>query len=132
MRWTVPVTVAAVIAAVAIGSNRLGEEVRIRAEARLAREFPDLVVQVQGASVVSGEGLVLRGVSLTDPKMPQQWRQLVWIDEVRLACGTTLADLSGGSPKIGAVRVRRAVVHVVRHHQGMWNIARLTGLSGDG
>jgi hypothetical protein len=60
VRWAVPVTVAAVIAAVAIGSNRLGEEVRIRAEARLARECPDLVVQVQGASVVSGEGLVRR------------------------------------------------------------------------
>lgn len=132
VRWAVPVTVAAVIAAVAIGSNRLGEEVRIRAEARLAREFPELVVQVQGASVVSGEGLVLRGVSLTDPKMPQQWRQMVWIDEVRLACGTTLAELSGGSPKIAAVRVRRAVVHVVRHHQGAWNVSRLAGKSGNG
>jgi hypothetical protein len=132
VRWAVPVTVAAVIAAVAIGSNRLGEEVRIRAEARLAREFPDLVVQVQGASVVSGEGLVLRGVSLTDPKMPQQWRQLVWIDEVRLACGTTLTDLSAGTPKIASVRVRRAVVHVVRHHQGAWNISRLAGHAGGG
>jgi hypothetical protein len=132
VRWAVPVTVAAVIAAVAIGSNRLGEEVRVRAEARLAKVFPDLVVQVQGASVVSGEGFVLRGVSLTDPRMPQQWRQMVWIDEVRLACGTTLADLSAGSPKITAVRVRRAVVHIVRHPQGAWNLSRLVGAGGDG
>lgn len=132
VRWAVPVTVAAVIAAVAIGSNRLGEEVRVRAEARLAKVFPELVVQVQGASVVSGEGFVLRGVSLTDPRMPQQWRQMVWIDEVRLACRTTLADLSAGSPKITAVRVRRAVVHIVRHPQGAWNLSRLVGAGGDG
>ena len=125
VRWAVPVTVAAVIAAVAIGSNRLGEEVRSRAEARLAAEFPELIAQVQGASVVNGEGLVLRGVSLTDPKMPQQWRQLLWIDELRLACGTTLADLASGAPRIGSVRVRRAVVHAVRHADGAWNFARL-------
>ena len=125
VRWAVPITVAAVVAAAAIGSNRLGEEVRSRAEARLAAEFPELIAQVQGASVVNGEGLVLRGVSLTDPKMPQQWRQLLWIDEVRLSCGTTLAELASGSPRFGAVRVRRAVLHAVRHTDGAWNVSRL-------
>lgn len=125
VRWAVPLTVSAVVAAVAIGTNRIGEEVRVRAERRLSAEFPGLVAQVQGASVVGGEGLVLRGVSLSDPRMPQQWRQVVWIDEVRIACGTSLAELAGGTMAIGAVRIRRPVVHAVRHAEGSWNLVAL-------
>ncbi|MFN6191779.1 MAG: AsmA-like C-terminal region-containing protein [Planctomycetia bacterium] len=125
VRWTVPVTVAAVVAAGAIGSSRVGEEIRSRVEARLAEEFPTLTVQVQGASLVQGEGIIVRGVSLVDPKMPQQWRQLLWIDELRLACTTNLTELASGPPRITAVQVRRPVVHAVRHADGTWNLARL-------
>ena len=125
VRWTVPVTVAAVVAAGAIGSSRVGEEIRGRVEARLAEEFPTLNVQVQGASLVQGEGIVVRGVSLVDPKMPQQWRQLLWIDELRLACTTDLTELAAGPPRITAVQVRRPVVHAVRSADGTWNLARL-------
>jgi hypothetical protein len=113
------------VAAGAIGSSRVGEEIRGRVEARLAAEFPTLNVQVQGASLVQGEGIVVRGVSLVDPKMPQQWRQLLWIDELRLACTTSLTELAAGPPRITAVQVRRPVVHAVRHNDGTWNLARL-------
>lgn len=132
VRWTVPVTVAAVVAAGAIGSSRVGEEIRGRVEARLAEEFPSLNVQVQGASLVQGEGIVVRGVSLVDPKMPQQWRQLLWIDELRLACTTNLTELAAGPPRITAVQVRRPVVHAVRNADGTWNLARLWRQRGPG
>jgi hypothetical protein len=39
VRWAVPVTVAGVVAAGAIGSSRIGEEVRGRVEARLAKRY---------------------------------------------------------------------------------------------
>jgi len=125
VRWTVPVTLAGVIAAGAIGTSRIGEQVRVRVEARLQQEFPELVVQVQGATLVEGEGIMARGVSLVDPRMPQQWRQILWIDEVRLACGTNLAELASGPPRITSVRIRRPKVHVVRHADGTWNVAKL-------
>jgi len=125
VRWSVPVTVAGVIAAVAIGSSRIGEQVRSRIESRLSQEFPTLVVQVQGASLVEGEGIVVRGVSLTDPGMPQQWRQILWVDEVRLACTTSLSELASGTPRITSVRLRRPVVHAVRHADGEWNVRKL-------
>ena len=125
VRWTVPITVAGVVAAGAIGSSRVGEEIRSRVEARLAEEFPTLTVQVQGASLVDGEGIVVRGVSLVDPKMPQQWRQILWIDELRLACTTSLTELATGPPRITAVRLRRPVVHAVCHADGSWNVAKL-------
>ncbi|MEI7782028.1 MAG: hypothetical protein WCJ18_08915, partial [Planctomycetota bacterium] len=125
VRWTVPVAVAGVVAAGAIGSSRVGEEIRSRVEARLAEEFPALTVQVQGASLVEGEGIVVRGVSLIDPKMPQQWRQILWVDELRLACNTDLTALATGPPRITAVQLRRPVVHAVRHADGSWNLAKL-------
>ena len=132
MRWAVPVTVAGVVAAGAIGSSRIGEEVRGRVEARLAKQFPTLAVQVQGASLVEGEGIVVRGVSLVDPKMPQQWRQIVWVDEIRLACTTSLTELATGPPRITAVRLRRPVVHAVRQTDGAWNLQKLLGEAAPG
>jgi hypothetical protein len=128
VRWTLPLTAAGVIAALAFGANRLGEEVRVRAEARLGRVFPALVVQVRAATLVAGEGITLRGVSLVDPALPPQHRQLVWVDEVNLACSTALTELAAGPPDITGVRLRRPTVHVVRNASGQWNIARL--LSG--
>jgi hypothetical protein len=125
VRWALPITVAGVVAAGAIGSSRLGEEVRSRVQQRLAQEFPTLSVQVQGASLVEGEGIVVRGVSLIDPSLPKECRQMLWIDEVRLACSTNLADLIAGAPQISAVRLRRPVVHAVRQAEGRWTVAGL-------
>jgi hypothetical protein len=84
VRWALPVTVAGVVAAGAIGSSRLGEEVRARIQQKLAQEFPTLAVQVQGASLVEGEGIVARGISIVDPSLPKDRRQMLWVDEVRL------------------------------------------------
>jgi hypothetical protein len=125
VRWALPITVAGVMAAGAIGSSRLGEEVRSRVQQRLAQEFPALSVQVQGASLVEGEGIVVRGVSLIDPSLPKECRQMLWIDEVRLACSTNLTDLIAGAPRISAVRLRRPVVHAVRQAEGRWTVAGL-------
>jgi hypothetical protein len=127
VRWAVPMTVAGIVAAGVIGASRIGDQVRARVEARLATEFPGLVVRVQGASLVEGEGIVVRGVSLSDPRLPDAVRRLVWIDEVHLACSTSLADLAAGPPPITAVRVRRPVVHAARLAAGAWNLQPLLG-----
>ena len=127
VRWAVPVTVAAVVAAGAVGTSRLGDEVRARVRERLAQEFPSLAVQVDSASLVEGEGIVIRGVSVADPALSDDCRQLVWIDEVRLACSTSLTDLVAGKPHIRSVRLRRPVVHGVRQGDGRWTLAALRG-----
>ena len=125
VRWALPITVAGVMAAGAIGSSRLGEEVRSRVQQRLAEEFPSLSVQVQGASLVEGEGIVVRGVSFVDPSLPKECRQMLWVDEVRLACSTNLTDLIAGAPRIAAVRLRRPVLHAVRQSDDRWTVAGL-------
>jgi len=127
VRWALPLTVAGVVAAGAIGTSRIGDEVRVRVQERLARELPAFTVQVQAASLVEGEGIVVRGISIVDPRLPREYRQVVWVDEIRLACSTTLADLVAGAPRIAAVRLRRPVVHAVRLQQGGWTPAGLLG-----
>jgi hypothetical protein len=125
VRWALPLTVAGVVAALAVGSTRLGAEVRRRVEARLRQEFPGLVVHVQSASFVEGDGIVVRGVSLGDPARPPAHQQLVRIDEIHLACRATLADLAAGEPRITAVRLRRPTLHAVRDADGRWSVAPL-------
>jgi len=125
VRWTLPLTVAGVIAALAVGATQVGEQVRVRVEARLRTELPGMAVQVRSASLVEGEGIVVRGVSIADPALPEPQRQLVAVEELHLACSTSLADLAGGAPLIKAVRVRRPTVHAARGADGTWSLARL-------
>ena len=127
VRWAVPVTVAGVIAAAAIGTSRINEEIRGHVERAVAARFPGLRVEVQGATLEAGRGIVLRGLSLTDPALPEPWQQLLRIDEAQLACDATLADLALGPPAITAVRVVRPVLQVIRLEQGGWNLQRLFG-----
>ncbi len=125
VRWSLPLTVAGIVAAGAVGSGRFGDVVRGRIEERLRQEFPGVAVQVQAAGIVEGEGLVARGVSFVDSRLPPQYRQLVWIDELKLACGTDLAQLAAGPPRITAVRIRRPTVHAWRATDGRWSLAPL-------
>jgi hypothetical protein len=127
VRWMLPLTAAGVVVALSMGGDRFAGEVRSRAEARLRDIFPALTVRVQAAALVDGEGIVLRGVSLVDPTLPPQHRQLAWIDEVHLACGTALADLAAGPPRITGIRLRRPTLHAVRMADGEWNLVRLVG-----
>ena len=75
VRWILPLSAAAVVVAVALGSNRIGEEVRRRVEARLQEMIPGLTVRVEAASLVEGEGIVVRGVSFIDAKLPPAARR---------------------------------------------------------
>jgi len=125
VRWMLPLTVAGVVAALAVGATQIGEQVRLRVEARLRSELPGFDVHVRGASLVEGEGIVVRGLSIADPALPPSQRQLVAVEEVHLACRTALADLASGGPPITAVKVRRPTVHATRHADGSWSLARL-------
>ncbi len=129
VRWSLPLTVAGVIVAVGLGSHRVSEEVRRRVEARLQERFPDLVVQVRSAGLVEGEGILVRGISVSDPAVD---RDLITIDEVHLECGTTLTELMAGQPRITGVRLRRPIVQAVRSTDGHWSLGPLLEHRGAG
>ena len=125
VRWTLPVAVAFVIAAAAVGTSQVDEHVRQRVAQRLAETFPTLAVSVDAAELDEGRGIVVRGVTLMAPELPGRSSRLARIDEIRLACGTSLAELASGPPAITGVHVRRVELHAVRLSDGRWNLARL-------
>ena len=136
VRWMLPLSVAAVIVAAALGSHRIGEEVRRRVETQLRERFPELVVTVRAASLVEGEGIIIRGVSLSaassqagSPDSPTAGLMLA-IDEIDIECGTTLAELATGTPRITAIRLRRPLVQASRDATGRWNVAELLAARG--
>jgi hypothetical protein len=123
VRWTLPLTVAAVIVAVPLCSQRIGEELRRRVEARLQARFPALQIGVRSASLVDGEGIIVRGLTIGDPVAGGV--EMVAIEEIHLACGTTLTELAAGEPTITAIRLRRPVVQARRDVEGRWNVAAI-------
>jgi hypothetical protein len=132
VRWVLPLTVAAVVVAFVLGSNRVGEEIRRRVEARLQAALPNLAVHIGGASLLEGEGIVVRRITIADPAQPSDRNTLIAIEEVRVACGTGLQDLLAGNPQITALRVVRPVVHARRSGDGGWNLSSLAAGRGGG
>ena len=66
VRWAIPITFAGVVAAIAVGTSRINDEICARVEDVLAERFPSLQVDVQQASLNKGEGIVIHGLSLID------------------------------------------------------------------
>jgi hypothetical protein len=129
VRWALPLTVAAVIVAVALGSHRLGEEVRRRVEARLRERFPTLAVSIRSASLIEGEGILVRGLAIGDGT---DGEAMLTVEEIHLACGTTLTQLAAGEPRITAIRLRRPIVQACRRAGADWNVATLLAARGAG
>ena len=130
VRWAIPLTFAGVVAAVAVGTSRINDEICARVEDVLAERFPGLQVDVQQASLSKGKGIVVRGLSFIDRNLPDDWQQVLRADEVHLACDATLASLAISQPDIKAIRVVRPTLHAVHFHDGTWNIQKLLGSSG--
>jgi len=123
VRWTLPLAAAAALFALAIGTTRLGEEVRRRVEARLQRELPGLAVRVRAANLVEGEGIVVRGIEVDDPAVSDPTlRRVLAIEEAHLACSTALSDLAAGTVRFTAVRLLRPTVHLTRTQAGGWSL----------
>ena len=69
VRWAIPLTFAGVVAAVAVGTSRINDEICARVEDVLAERFPSLQVDVQQASLNEVTGIVIHGLSLIDKTM---------------------------------------------------------------
>lgn len=130
VRWAVPLTVAALIALAGIGLNRLDDEVRRRVEQGLCEVFPSLEVEVESAELIDGEGILVRGVELAVPGLPAEAASAVRVDEVLLACSTSLADLATGEVRFTGIHLTRPMIRAVMLENGSWNLARLQPRSG--
>ncbi|MGD9646762.1 MAG: AsmA-like C-terminal region-containing protein, partial [Pirellulales bacterium] len=128
LKWGLAI---AVVAAVAIGFyayNRVDEEVRRHVEEKFAEHYRDLKVTVHSATRVEGEGIEVRGLSISEPHAVGPRAELAHFDEMFLACDAELPALLVQEPRVSRVVIRRAHLQATRRPDGSWSTAQLLPL----
>jgi hypothetical protein len=122
---------AALVCAVGIGLyyySRLNDEIRRRVEAKFASCYPNLHVVVRSAQLVDGQGIEIRGVLISDPKLTGPAAELAYFDEIMLTCNTNLQELVQHDPKFTAIQIRRPRIQATRLPDGSWSASQLLPL----
>lgn len=107
-------------------------EIRRRAEEMICAHYADLDVTVKSAQRIEQQGILLRGISISEPKAAGPQAQLLLLEEVLLRCDAQLPDMLVEPPQIREIILRRPVVRVTRRRDGSWSIAKLAPLPSFG
>jgi hypothetical protein len=105
--------------------NHLNDEIRLRVRDKIAAHYAGLTVEVRSALLVDGEGIEIRGITISDPNLEGPAAELAYFDEIVLTCRTELQEFLAGQPHIERVRVRRPRIRATRLADGGWSAARL-------
>ncbi len=122
---------AALMAAVGVGLyyySQLNDEIRKRVEAKFAAGYPHLKVIVRSAQLLNGQGIEVRGVSITDPRLVGPPAELAYFDEILLCCKTNLQELIQHEPKFTRIIIRRPRIQALRLADGTWTASQLLPL----
>ena len=125
----------AAVAAVALGFyayNRVDEEVRRHVEERFAKHYPRLTVSVHAAKRITGQGIEVRGLALSEPHAVGPRAELAHFDEMFLACDAKLPSLMVEEPRVTKVVIRRAHLLATRRPDGSWSTGQLLPLPSFG
>lgn len=128
LKWGLLAAVLAVAIGVPYLYRQMDNRVRCRVEEMFAAQFKDLVVGVHSAAVVEDEGIVIRGLSLSERGTHGPNAAILQLDEVLLTCPTDLKHLVSGRPVVTRVVVRRPTLHVTRCPDGTWSVEKLLPL----
>ena len=74
---------------------------------------------------LTGEGIEVRGLSISEPDAPGPQGELVFIEELFFACRTSLQELVSGEPAVSAIRVRRPVLRITRRPDDTFSLSQL-------
>lgn len=108
--------------------QRLGEKIRSTFEQKFAEHYPDLVVKVGSARLKEGGGIIVRDLSIQDPRLAAPWNELISIDEIFLQCATEVPDLLRGEIDVKQIILRRLVVRQIVLADGTVSTANLLPL----
>lgn len=125
VKWSVITLLVVGVALVVYMWGHRNDEIRRRVAAKLQSHYQNLQVTVDSAQLVEGEGIMVRGITILDPAAPGPQATLLEIGEMMLQCDTDIGKLITGEPQIGAIVVRRPVLHVTRRDNGRWSVSRL-------
>jgi AsmA-like C-terminal region len=127
-KWGLMLALAGGALAVPYLYHRMGEEIRIRIESKLADHYPNLIVRVRFAQLIEGEGIEVRGLSLTERSAEGPQAELAYFDEIFFTCKTSVQELLSGEPEFTHVLLRRPVLRATRRPDGSWSAAKLLPL----
>lgn len=105
--------------------QQVDETIRAHVHARFAEHYRGLKVEVRSAIRQSRDCLVIRGISIVEPGAEGPRAELLFIEELRLACNTDLSQLASGEPNVSEVIVRRPTLWVTRRADGGWGATKL-------
>lgn len=104
--------------------KNLDGEIRARVEAKFANHYSNLTVSVREARRIPGEGIEVRGLSLSEPG----GESLAYVDELFFACNTDLTEWATREPDIGQIVLRRMKLRLEARRDGSWNLEKLVPL----
>ena len=104
---------------------RLDDEIRRRVEERIAEQYPDLTVSIRSARLLSGQGIEIRGLSISEPGVSGPTAELAYLEEILLQGATDWKQLLQGELSITTVVIRRPTIRITHRPDGSWSAARL-------
>jgi hypothetical protein len=125
LKYGALVAIAAAVGACLYYYNHVNEEIRQRVLSKLSAHYPGLKVEVRSALLVDGEGIEIRGVSISDPRLAEAHAELAYFDEIALTCRTELQEFVDGDPEITHLRIRRPRIRATHLGDGRWTVASL-------
>lgn len=124
-KWSLALAVLAALVAAPYLYTRVDEEVRRQVEAKIGAHYKTLAVRVRHAQLLEGQGIEVRGLSISQPGVVGPQAELAYIDEALLTCTTDLDKLIQGQIAISHVRIRRPIFRATRLTDGSWSTGRL-------
>jgi hypothetical protein len=107
-----------------VAVDRLDEEIRQRVEARFREHYHGLIVTVDAARRLEGEGVEIRGLTIREVDSGKG-PPLLHVERIFAACNTSLPEFVTKEPEVTRIVVQRAKVHAVRRRSGFWNARHL-------
>ncbi|MBX7071554.1 MAG: hypothetical protein K1X71_00290 [Pirellulales bacterium] len=105
--------------------NHVDDELRRRIEERFAQHYPELQIKVHAATLIPGEGIEVRGMTITQPGAAGPRVEVARFDEMLLACKASLSELIQHEPEFTEIRVRRPTLLATRRPDGTWSTGEL-------
>lgn len=127
-KWCLALAVLGALVTAAYIYHRADEEVRRRAEEMVAAHYADFAVHLRSAKFVAGEGIELRGLSISRPGGSADRAELVVLDEVLIEAPVTWQELLTQQLRVSRIIIRRPSLNVTRLEDGAWNIDGLLPL----
>lgn len=121
LKWCAIAAILVVGIGVPYFHRRVDDTIRREVEARIAAHYAHLAVSVRAATLVEGEGIEIRGLSIMHPGATGAAAKLAYFEEVFLCCATDLARLVSGEIEVTRIVFRRPSLQLTRLAEDRWS-----------